>query len=553
MEDNWFRAVPLGGLGRIGGNMMVYETATDLVVVDCGVHFPGPDEPGVSWILPNVRYIAERKHKLRGYLITHAHEDHVGALPYILPELPAPVYGTRFTLAVAQRKLDERGQTAELCELHDGKAVQLGEITVEPLPVTHSIPSAVALAFSVSTPAGVRHLIHTGDFKIDPDPLDGRHMALDRMEALGQEGVFALFSDSTNAEKEGHTWSEREVAEALTPLIAQAPLRVLVTTFASNVHRLQSVITASAACNRKVAVVGRSAVQFIEIALRLGMLKVPHATLIPVEAVAETPRDRITIIASGCQAEEYSSFGRIAAGSHGLVSLSAGDRVIISARKIPGNERAVGRAVNKLLERGIDVIDDRSGFKVHTSGHAFAGEQAEVIRRCNPQYFVPLHGEMRHMQAHAALATQLGALPYVLESGSPIRFRFTHNEIHVQLEEAVEAGDVYLDGLEGVEDIVLRDRRSLAEGGFVVCALPLDEHGRRRGPAQISTRGVFWVDQNPHLMDLAAAAAEEAFDRLALDATEDERWEAVRLALRRFFRQELERRPMILPSFVRVD
>lgn len=545
----WIKAVPLGGLGRIGGNMMAYETAEHLFVVDCGVNFPDPDQPGVDWVIPDTTYITSRAEKLRGYVITHAHEDHLGALPYVLPQLDAPVYGTEFTLAILSAKLEEHRVEATLRPLRDGDTFSLGDMAIEVIPVTHSIPGAVALAIHHA----VGTLVHTGDFKLDPEPFDGRVTDTERLAALGETGVLALLSDSTNAERAGRTTSEREVALALEPLIATAPRRVLLTTFASNVHRLQAVIEASHRAGRKVAIVGRSMNQFVDIAYERGMLSIPHATLIPPQMVASLAPERVTIIASGCQGEEQSAFGRIAASEHGLITLSAGDRVIHSARRIPGNERLIGRALNRLMARGVEVIDERSGLCIHTSGHAYSGEQEEMLALCRPRFFVPLHGELRHMRRHAQLAAHMGAQPFVLETGLPIELALTDDGPTATIVDPVPAGEVLVDGGEPVPPIVLRDRRLLAASGMVVATVVMDDLRVRRAPVALTTRGVVYVDENALLLERAARLAESAFDACGADASDEERQEAVRLSMRRFFRRELGRRPVIVATLVRVD
>jgi len=398
------------------------------------------------------------------------------------------------------------------------------------------------------TPAGV--VVHTGDFKIDADPIDGRFTGIERLEALGREGVAALFSDSTNAEKEGFTWTEREVAGVLATTIAEAKQRVLVTTFSSNVFRVESVIRASIAAGRRVAPVGRSVRQMVDYCLEGGFLDVPPGSFVDVDELGEHPRNAVTVLASGCQAEPYSAFGRIAAGEHGRVQLGPGDRVIVSARRIPGNERLIGAALNALIDRGVEVIDDRGRDKIHTSGHALRGEQRRMIELCRPAHFVPMHGESRHLRRHAELGRDAGATCHILETGRPIDLSPNGDgEVHAAHRDVVTCGDRYIDGNEDVAPIVLRDRQLLSQVGFVACTVVLDR-GVLAAPVQITSRGVFYLDENPDLIDRAADAVESVMERLAPDADPEERHDAVRLCLRRFYKRELGRRPVILPAFV---
>lgn len=544
------RAIPLGGLGRIGGNMMVYETADDLIVVDCGILFPTAEQPGIDYIIPDASYLFERKDKLRAYLITHAHEDHIGALPHILPSAPAPVYGTKFTLGLIEVKLaDFPTVRPEMIEIRDGEPFRVGGFQVTPIPVTHSIPGSVALA--LDTPVGT--LLHTGDFKLDPDPLDGRLTDEAALRALGDRGLLALFSDSTNAPREGHTWSEREVEVRLRELILEARNRVVLTTFSSHLHRIQTIIDASYAAGRTVIPVGRSVVQNIQMALERGFLRAPHGSLADPTYYDSLPRSHVTVIASGSQGEAASTMTRIAAGQH-AIRLDPDDLVIFSSRRIPGNELAVGAVVNNLYRLGVEVIDDHRE-KVHTSGHAFAGELTRMLELTRPRYFVPIHGEYRHLVTHARLAAHAGVAPhdiFVVEDGNPLELERAGGEVRVRRGEPVTAGHVFVDG-KGVGDvgeIVLRDRRVLAETGMVLCVAIFDEHGALVAGPDIVTRGVVHVDANQELIARASAEVERAVSQLGRRADTAQRTEEIRLTLRRFFRRELDRRPLILPLVV---
>jgi ribonuclease J len=546
-------AIPLGGLGHVGGNMMAYETADDLVVIDCGVLFPTTDQPGVDYIIPDVSYLLERRSKLRAIVLTHGHEDHLGALPYVLPQLETPIYGTRFTLALLEGKLGEHpALKPELKLIQDRTPFAIGGLTFEAIPVTHSIPDAVA--FAIRTPAGI--IVHTGDFKLDGHPLDARQTDIDAFRRLGDAGVVALFSDSTNAEKPGHTWDERDVGLALDELIGSASRRVVVTTFASHIHRIQMIVEASERAGRKLVPIGRSMQQNIQLALERGLLKARFGAFVDAGEFGRLPPAGVTVIAAGSQGEPESAMTRIATGRHSQVQIEAGDRVILSSRRIPGNERAIGSMVNHLFRREAEVIDDRSA-KVHTSGHAFNDEQREMLALCRPQFFVPIHGEYRHLVRHAALAREAGisaANIGVIEDGQPLEFRREGGEVRMRRVPTVTAGHVFVDGkgIGDVGEIVLRDRRVLAETGMVLCVVILREDGVLVGGPDLVTRGVLHVDANQELLARAAAEVREAItDRDGLiDAADC--GERIRQALRRFFRRELDRRPLILPVVMSV-
>ncbi len=545
-DDVILKVVPLGGLGQIGANMMAYETGDDLIVVDCGVLFPSAEQPGVDYVIPDVSYLVERRRKLRAFVITHGHEDHIGALPFVLPELDAPVYATRFTMGLIETKLGEYPEIKpRLHEIRDSQPFVIGEFTIEPIPVTHSIPDAVTLA--IQTPAGL--VVHTGDFKLDPHPVDGRLTDEEALRRAGERGVLALFSDSTNAERDGHTWSEREVGEELGPLIESARGRVLVTAFASNIHRVQLVIEASERAGRKVILVGRSMQQNVQLAVERGLLRARHGVFAELDDFADLPRDGVTIIAAGSQGEPQSSMVRIAGGQH-TVRIEPKDRVIFSSRRIPGNERAIGRMINSLYRLGAEVVDDRN-TKVHTSGHAMNDEQRRMIELCRPRFFVPMHGEYRHLVRHARLAEATGvpAQTLVVEDGQPVEFVREGDGIGMRRGEPIKAGHVFVDGfgVGDVQEVVLRDRRLLAETGIVICVVILDEHGQVAAGPDLITRGVVHVDENQPLLRQVVQEVREALSsrRGSLDVAEA--GELLRQTLRRFFRRELDRRPLIVP------
>lgn len=555
-SDPFFRIVPLGGLGRIGGNMMVYETAEDIFIVDCGVLFPHSEQSGLDFVIPNVEYLLAHKRKIRGLVLTHAHEDHIGAIPFVLPQLgiaKLPIYGTRFTLAMLRMKLVEyAGRSVELIEFRDNVPFWVAKTEITPIPVTHSIPGAVMLA--LSTPIG--KVIHTGDFKLDPYPTDGRLSDEAALGKLGDEGVALLLSDSTNSEKKGHTWSEQEVDDSLAELIMNAPRRVFVTTFASHIHRLQAVIHASARAGRVVIPVGRSMQQNVQMALEQGFLKAASGTIRDVAHFANAAPWEVTVIASGSQGEMKSAMPRIAAGQFSQVKLEPGDRVIVSSRRIPGNERGIGVMLNNLYRMGADVIDDQAA-KVHTSGHAYNDEQRRVLDLCRPRYFVPLHGEYRHMTKHAALARQSGvdaSRIFVVEDGQPIEFRKSGNDVSARLLDRINASPVYVDhGVLG-DDVerALRERRICAEAGFVTCVATLSEGiGLVAGP-ELVCRGMVFEQDAATVAEDAARDVEKAVKACGKKAKDEEILEEMRLAIRRFFRREYDRRPLIVPMLVKV-
>lgn len=550
----WCKVVPLGGLGHIGGNLMVYETPDDLFLVDCGVLFPTVEEPGIDYVVPNIRYVLERRDKLRGIVLTHGHEDHIGALPFLLPMLgQTTLWATRFTAALIRNKMAERPEIAfDLVTIQDRRAFAVGKIHVEALAVTHSIPDAVALA--IATPAGI--IVHTGDYKIDPDPLDGRLTDSKGFRALGGAGVALLCSDSTNSLKPGRTWSEREVQTALREVIGKAPHRVFLTTFASHIDRIQAVCDAAAAAGRKVIALGRSMRNNIATARELGLLKVDEDRIVDMEDFDRYPRNEVVVLASGSQGEPFSSMTRIAQDRLGPVKLERDDMVIFSSRRIPGNERAISNMTNELVRLGARIVGDHEA-RVHSSGHAFNDEQLDMLRWCRPKFFLPLHGELRHMVAHAELAQGAGVPKentFVLENGWPLILeRGADGQSRARRLDQVESGLLFVDG-KGIGDIgevVLRDRRYLAEAGIIACVVVLTAHGDVALPPELVTRGLVYVDESQPLLDRARQAVLKAIGRDVSEEDDDVR-EQVRLALRRFFKQTLGRKPIVVPVVLRL-
>ncbi|MFC1609658.1 ribonuclease J [Myxococcota bacterium] len=542
------RVVPLGGLGHVGGNMMVYETAEHMIAIDCGVLFPTAEQPGIDYVIPDITYLLDRRHKFRAFVLTHGHEDHIGALPFILPKIDAPIYGTRLTLALLHAKLNEYPSlNPTTVEIHDRAPFEIGDLRVEPIPVTHSIPDAVALA--IHTPVGV--VVHTGDFKIDAAPLDGRRTDTDVLRTLGDNGVVALFSDSTNAEKSGHTWGEQKVGETLDRLVAQARGHVFVTAFASNLHRLQMIMESSERAGRRVLPVGRSIQQNIQLALERGFIRARFGAVGDATEFDRLPPSRVTVIAGGSQGEPQSAMTRIARGLHGQVRVDPDDLVILSSRRIPGNERPIGNMINNLFKLGARVVDDRVDC-VHASGHAFNDEQRQMIELCRPRFFVPIHGEFRHLVRHAHLAEEVG-LPReniaVVDDGNPIEIVRECQTVRMHHGQPVETGYVFVDGkgIGDVGELVLRDRRVLGETGMVMCVVILGDRGNLVAGPEILTRGVIRADAGQELLDRAITEVRTALDSGDGCLTVPDCTERVFQTLRRFFRRELARRPLILP------
>ena len=542
--------------------MMMYETATDAVVVDCGVLFPSADEPGVDRIIPDISYVLRQRHKLRAFILTHAHEDHIGALPLVLRHLgehaEAPIFATAFTLAMLRAKFAEYPQcTPDLRQIEDGLPFVVAGLTVTPLAVTHSIPGCVALA--LETPVGV--VVHTGDFKLDPRPLDGRLTDEGGLRRLGDAGVAVLLSDSTNALREGCSESEQVVRETLFDLIAQAPERVVVSTFASNIHRLQSIVDASIRCGRVVFPLGRSLQRNIRLALDVGALRAPFGGIADTRDTSDLghrARREVTIVASGCQGEPRSAMSCLAVGDFPGVTVDAGDRVILSSRRIPGNERAVGTLVNNFLRRGMQVIEDGRAC-VHTSGHGFQGEMRRMLELCRPSAFVPLHGELRHMLAHAALAREAGVSPenvFVVEDGTSLVFVREGATLRGSYGEPVRAGLVFVAGTGAggvgageVGQDVLRERRVLAQGGVVFCALRVSSDAG--GRVAITGCGLAHEDDGKGSTPLREAhlLAEKALHEAHHDDVEGQRL-AVQTTLTRYFRQNNSRQPLVIVVWV---
>ncbi|HEV2305563.1 MAG TPA: ribonuclease J [Candidatus Acidoferrales bacterium] len=546
--------VPLGGLGEFGMNMMALRYGEDIVAIDAGLMFPETELLGVDVVIPDITYLKQNRAGLRALLLTHAHEDHIGAVPYLLPDLNCPVYGTRFTLALVRKKLEERGllETADLREIAPGMTVTLGPFQVEFVQVTHSTIECVSLV--IRTPLGI--VIHTGDFKIDPTPVDGVPFDLHRFARYGQEGVLALFADSTNAERPGYTQSERAVRPRLEELFRAAPQRVVVSCFASSIHRMQQVIDIATEQGRKVAFIGRSMVDNVEIAHSMNKLRIPDGSVVRPQDIKSFEPRKIVVLASGSQAEPMSSLSRIAVDNHRLLALEENDTVIISARIIPGNEKAISRMIDHLFRRRVLVYyESGRSAPIHVSGHASQEEMKLLLNLVRPKYFVPIHGEYRQLFQHAALAQQVGSVSgeiMMVESGHPIEF----TQQGAFRREPVPISRVCVDSgsLEEVQDVVIRDRRHLAEDGVVVPIIAINKHsGRMETSPEIVTRG-FLASDGQELLALAREVILKTMEQSNSEEKGD--WsvikEKIRVDLKRFLNKKTSKRPMILPVILEV-
>jgi ribonuclease J len=548
-------AIPLGGLGEFGMNMLVLRTGDDIIVIDAGLMFPEAELLGVDIVIPDTTYLKQNKRMIRAIVLTHAHEDHIGAIPYIIADLNVPIYGTKFTLALVRKKLEEHAllDKVKLHEIAPGDVTTLGAFQIEYLHVTHSTIDCVALA--VRTPLGV--IIHTGDFKIDPTPVDGKPFDLHAFARYGQEGVLALFSDSTNVERPGFTPSERSVVVRLEELFRAAPQRIVVSCFSSSIHRIQQVIDLARVVGRKIGFVGRSMVDNIEIAHGLDKLRIPDGSVVRPQDIKGFDPKRIVILASGTQGEPLSAMSRISVDNHRLMNIAENDTFILSARQIPGNEKAIFRMIDHLFRRRVLVYyEGGRSAPIHVSGHASQEEQKILLQLCKPKFFIPLHGEYRHLFRHAALAEQMNAVSseiFLLESGQPLEFT---PDGRAHRREPVTAGRVCVDSgsLEEIEEVVIRDRRHLAEDGVVVPIIAIDKHtGHLEGPPEIVTRG-FLSDDGQEIL----AKAREVILRTVEQSTAEEKtdWgvikEKIRADLKRFLNKQTSKRPLILPVILEV-
>ena len=541
---------PLGGLGEVGKNMTVYECNGDMIIVDCGLVFPDSEMYGVDMVIPDFTFVVQNKDKIKGLLITHGHEDHIGSIPYLLQKFDLPIYGTRLTCGLIRNKLEEFGLAGKtkFVEITPKQKIKLGCFTVEPIHVNHSIPDSVA--FAIDSPAGT--IIQTGDFKIDYTPLACGVTDLTTLSEYGQKGVLALLSDSTNAERPGFTATEQKVAAGVRNLFARARnKRIIIATFASNIYRVQQIIDLAVEDGRKVAFSGRSMVNNTAMAQELGYMHIPEGTLISVDELNQYPPEQVVLITTGSQGEPLSALSRMASCSHRQVRVGPGDFIIISANPIPGNEKSVTKIVNGLLLLGAEVIYE-SMYDVHVSGHACQEEQKLMLTLAHPQYFLPVHGEFKQLKRHAETAEHLGYIPkqniYIAENGQNIRL----SRDGMAVEGTVPAGAVMVDGY-GVGDVgnvVLRDRHHLSEDGIIIVTAAVDgSTGQLLSGPDLVSRGFVYVRESEELMDGARVQVEMALDRSMADNMHD--WASVksrvREALSSYIYRKTKRSPMILP------
>ena len=552
-NKNKLKVIPLGGMEEIGKNMTVFEYGENIIVVDCGLAFPEDEMLGIDLVIPDISYLEKNVEKVHAIIVTHGHEDHIGALPYVLKRLHVPVYGTELTLGLIENKLSEHEMTekVELKIVKQGQTIQLGPFKVEFIRSTHSIADSVALA--IETPVGV--IFHTGDFKIDQTPIEGDPMDLTRIAELGKKGILLLMSDSTNVERPGYTMSERTVGDTFDNLFRGVKSRIIVATFASNIHRIQQVINSAIKYGRKVALCGRSMVNVATTAIRLGYLSFPEETLIDIDRIKKFPPNELVIITTGSQGEPMSALSRIASSTHKKVEIIEGDIVIISASSIPGNEKLVYNVINDLFKKGAEVIYDTL-FDIHVSGHARQEELKLMQRLTKPKFFMPIHGEYRHLKKHAQLAASLG-MPdkdiFIMQNGKILELTARS----AKLNGTVQAGSVLVDGLGvgDVGDVVLRDRKILSEDGLIIVVVTLDPSGNPVANLEIISRGFVYVKESEQLIDEVRSLAKDALKKSINKRGGN--WGAIRSTIRdelsTFLYRKTMRRPMIIPIIVEIQ
>jgi len=547
------KIIPLGGLGEIGKNITVFEYGDDMIVVDLGSIFPREDMPGVDLVIPDTSYLEKNREKLRGFVITHGHEDHIGASPYILKQVNAPVYGTRIALALIENKLKEHriNNDVELCEVEPGDTVELGVFKAEFIKVNHSIAGSCAIA--IHTPVGV--VVHTGDFKVDYTPVDGACIDLGRLAELGREGVQLLMCESTNVERQGYTMSERTVGETFMNLFAKADGRIIVAMFASNIHRIQLVVDAAKKYGRKVCLIGRSMINVAKVAMQLGDLDIPEGDLVSADDIDRYRDDELAIVTTGSQGEPMSGLSRMAFAEHRKLAIRSSDMVIVSATPIPGNEKSVSRVINQLVRTGANVIYE-SLAEVHVSGHARREEIKLIHALTKPKFFIPIHGEYRHLHHHANLAVSMGLSPenvLIPDIGDVVEL----GKDSMERTGVVQSGSVLIDGL-GVGDVgsvVLRDRRLLAEDGMLIVVMGVDhELGEVVTGPDIISRGFVYMRDSDELVDGARQAARKAIEEYGqIDSSDWSRIKSdVRDSVAKYIYERLKRKPMILPIIVEI-
>lgn len=551
-KEPGLKVIPIGGLNEIGKNMTLLEYNNQILIIDCGMTFPEDEMYGIDIVIPDFSYVIENRDKLVGMVITHGHEDHIGAIPYLLKNVKLPIYGTRLTLGLVENKLKEHQIIGDLRTIKAGDKIQLRDFKIETIRTTHSIADAICLA--ITTPAGV--IFHTGDFKIDYTPIDGEPIEFARLAEIGKKGVTLMMCDSTNAVRPGFTASERVVGRTIENIFRTAKTRIIIATFSSNVHRVQKIIESAVKVGRKVAISGRSMENVVALAIELGYLNIPAGTLVDLKMTKNIPDDKLVIITTGSQGEPMSALSRIASGEHKSVKLKAGDMVILSSTPVPGNEKTVSNVVNKLFEKGAEVIYSDIA-DIHVSGHACQEELKLMHSLIKPKFFMPVHGEYRHLIQHARLAESLGLKSeniFVLENGNILN---VNKKKAYKDEQHVDADAILVDGL-GVGDvgnIVLRDRKLLSESGLIIVVAAIDKESNVivSGPDIIS-RGFVYVRENEKLIEEARRVAEDAIEKCQRKNIRD--WNTmkskVRDSLGSYIYQTTKRDPIILPIFLEV-
>ena len=546
------KIIPLGGIEEIGKNITVFEYDDDIIIVDCGIEFPTDDMLGIDMVIPDVTYLVRNQDRIRGMVITHGHEDHIGSIPYVLNQINVPIYATKLTVELIKNKLEEHGllRSAKLHEVRQGQTIKLGKFAVEFISSCHSIPDSVMLA--IKTPVGT--VLHTGDFKVDYTPIDGKKMDLRRIAELGNRGILALLSDSTNAERKGFTMSESSVGEVIDKLFINCTKRIVVATFASNVHRVQQIVDCAVKYKRKIAICGRSMQNMIEAAIRIGYIKVEKDVFIDIDMINNYTDDQLVIITTGSQGETMSALTRMASGNHKKVTITSNDLVIISANPIPGNEKSVSRVIDDLMKIGAEVVYS-SLADVHVSGHACQEEQKLILSLARPKYFIPVHGEYRQLIAHAETAKKLG-MPqeqiFITMNGRVLEL----NEEEAKFTTTVQSGKVLVDGL-GVGDvgnIVLRDRQHLSQDGLIIIVLAMDSYGEIVSGPDVISRGFVYVRESENLMEDVKNVIREEIVRFGERHISD--WATIKSTLKDTLRdyifQKTKRDPMILPIIMEV-
>lgn len=544
--------IPLGGVEEIGLNSTVIEYGDDLIVIDAGLMFPEEDMLGVDFVIPDFSYLLDNREKIRGIVITHGHEDHTGALPFLMKEIDVPIYGTPLTLGLIKEKLKEHNlEHIRLIPVRPRDIIHLGVFEIEFVRVTHSIVDGVGLG--IKTPLG--RIVHTGDFKLDPTPVDGQLMDFHKFAEFGEDGTLLLLSDSTNAERGGFTFSEKEVRRAFEDIFSKTRGRIIIATFATNIHRIQQAIDVAVMFGRKVILCGRSIVNNSQIALDLGYLKIPRDTWLRLEDLGTLKDEEVVIITTGSQGEPMSVLSRIATGEHKTIKVKEGDTVILSAKIIPGNERSIGKIINHLCRRGANVIYEKVS-EIHVSGHASKEELKLMLNIIRPRYFMPVHGEYRHLSFHAQLAEKVG-IPrdniFILENGDVLEI----TEEGARKNGKVNSGMVFIDGrgISGVEDVVLRDRRRLAHDGIVLVLLTVEKlTGNIVSGPDIISRGFIFEDASPEVIGEVKRIVSDVLKDMDRELITDSSLlkDRLRSVLKKYLRNTMQRRPMIMPVIVEI-